>query len=42
MANALDEITGPVNEAGRDINVINKVLPVVYSTGSGKYAQDYS
>lgn len=34
MANALDEITGPVNEAGRDINVINKVLPVTVGMGS--------
>ncbi|WP_425411714.1 hypothetical protein [Mycoplasma buteonis] len=28
MANELDELNGPVNEAGRDINVINKQLPV--------------
>lgn len=34
MANALDEITGPVNEAGRDINVINKQIPVTVGVGS--------
>lgn len=24
MANSLDEVTGPVNESGRDIHVIDK------------------
>ena len=28
MANELDEVTGPVNDAGRDVNVIEKQLPV--------------
>ena len=34
MANELDELTGPVNEAGRDVNVIEKQLPVKVGTGS--------
>ena len=34
MANALDEFSGPVNENGRDIHVINKQLPVTVGTGS--------
>ena len=34
MANELDEMTGPVNEAGRDINVIEKQLPVKVGFGS--------
>ena len=34
MANELDEMTGPVNEAGRDINVIEKQLPVTVGVGS--------
>ena len=34
MANELDELTGPVNEQGRDINVIEKQLPVKVGTGS--------
>ena len=34
MANELDEMTGPVNEAGRDINVIEKQLPVEAGFGS--------
>lgn len=34
MANPLDEITGPVNENGRDVNVINKQLPVTVGFGS--------
>ena len=34
MANELDEITGPVNEAGRDINVIEKQIPVKVGVGS--------
>ena len=33
MANELDEMTGPVNEQGRDINVIEKQLPVEMTTG---------
>ncbi len=28
MANLLDEMTGPVNESGRDVNVIERQLPV--------------
>ena len=34
MANELDEMTGPVNEEGRDINVIEKQLPVKTGVGS--------
>lgn len=34
MANELDEMTGPVNEAGRDINVIEKQIPVKVGVGS--------
>ncbi len=34
MANELDEVTGPVNEAGRDINVIEKQIPVKTGVGS--------
>ena len=34
MANELDELTGPVNGAGRDINVIEKQLPVRVGWGS--------
>lgn len=34
MANELDEMTGPVNEAGRDVNVIEKQLPVKVGFGS--------
>ena len=34
MANELDETTGPVNGAGRDINVIEKQLPVRVGFGS--------
>ena len=34
MANELDELTGPVNSAGRDINVIEKQLPVQVGFGS--------
>lgn len=34
MANELDEITGPVNAAGRDINVIEKQIPVRVGVGS--------
>lgn len=34
MANELDEMTGPVNAAGRDINVIEKQLPVKTGFGS--------
>jgi LemA protein len=34
MANDLDEMTGPVNKEGRDINVIEKQLPVKVGTGS--------
>lgn len=34
MANELDEVTGPVNEAGRDINVIEKQIAVKTGVGS--------
>ena len=34
MANELDEVTGPVNEAGRDVNVIEKQIPVKVGVGS--------
>lgn len=34
MANELDEMTGPVNTAGRDINVIEKQIPVKVGFGS--------
>lgn len=34
MANQLDEITGPVNEEGKDINVIQKQIPVKVGVGS--------
>jgi LemA protein len=34
MANELDEITGPVNESGRDVNVIEKQIPVKVGVGS--------
>lgn len=34
MGNTLDEMTGPVNEAGRDIHVIEKQLPVKIGFGS--------
>ena len=34
MANELDELTGPVNAAGHDVNVIEKQLPVTIGAGS--------
>jgi len=34
MANELDEVTGPVNGAGRDVNVIERQLPVTVGVGS--------
>ena len=34
MANELDETTGPVKEDGRDVNVIEKQLPVQVGWGS--------
>lgn len=34
MANQLDEMTGPVNEEGKDINVIKKQIPVKVGVGS--------
>jgi LemA protein len=34
MANELDEMTGPVNAQGRDINVIEKQIPVKVGAGS--------
>jgi len=34
MANELDEMTGPVNEQGRDVNVIAKSIPVKVGVGS--------
>ena len=33
MANELDEMTGPVNQEGRDVNVIEKQLKVEMTTG---------
>ena len=33
MANLLDEVTGPVNTAGRDVNVIDKQSPVTVGIG---------
>ena len=37
MANELDETTGPVNDAGRDIHVIEKQLPVTVGFGSALF-----
>jgi len=34
MANELDEVTGPVSQEGRDINVIQKQIPVKVGVGS--------
>lgn len=34
MANELDEMSGPVNTAGRDVNVIEKQIPVRIGAGS--------
>ena len=34
MANALDEMNGPVREEGREINVIAKQIPVKVGKGS--------
>ena len=34
MANELDELTGPVNEEGLDVNVIHKQIPVKVGGGS--------
>lgn len=34
MANELDELTGPVNPEGHDVNVIHKQLPVKTGVGS--------
>lgn len=34
MANMLDEMTGPVNGAGRDVNVIEKQIPATTGVGS--------
>lgn len=34
MANLLDEVTGPVNEKGQDVHVINRQLPVEIGFGS--------
>lgn len=34
MANELDELTGPFNEAGRDVKVIEKQIPVKVGAGS--------
>ena len=34
MANMLDEVTGPVNDSGRDIHVIDRQLPVKVGFGS--------
>jgi len=34
MANELDEVSGPTNVAGRDVNVIDKQIAVTVGTGS--------
>ena len=34
MANELDEMTGPVNQQGRDVNVVEKQIPVKVGVGS--------
>lgn len=34
MANELDEMTGPVAEEGKDVNVINKQIPIKVGGGS--------
>ena len=34
MANLLDEVTGPVNDNGRDVRVIERQLPVQVGIGS--------
>ena len=34
MANELDELTGPVNQQGRDVAVIEKQLPIKVGVGS--------
>lgn len=34
MANELDELQGPINEQGRDVNVIEKQIPVKVGVGS--------
>ena len=34
MANQLDELTGPVNPDGRDVNVIHKQIPIKVGVGS--------
>ena len=34
MANLIDEVTGPVNDNGRDVNVIDRQLPVEIGFGS--------
>ena len=34
MANLLDETTGPVNDNGRDVHVIDRQLPVTVGFGS--------
>lgn len=34
MANELDEVTGPVNDAGRSVRVIERQLPVTVGIGS--------
>ena len=37
MANELDELSGPVNTAGRDVNVIEKQIPVTVGFGSALF-----
>lgn len=34
MANLLDEVTGPVNDSGQDVRVINRQIPVTVGFGS--------
>lgn len=37
MANELDEVNGPVNDAGRDIRVIERQLPITVGFGSALF-----
>ena len=34
MANELDEMNGPISQEGRDVNVIQKQIPVKVGVGS--------
>lgn len=37
MANLLDEVTGPINDNGRDVHVIDRQLPVEVGLGSALF-----